>query len=155
VTEVPVVTILESVPASAFATQMALPAAGIAVGAPPTVTVAVTLWLVGSILQTELSCRFVTQMEPAACVIACGSLPTGILLEVPSALSSTTPPLVGATHQTWPNATVRAVTPTAPGSVRTTPPSTLAGSISETVPSAEFATQTLLAPYATAVGPFP
>ncbi len=98
----------------------------------------------GSIFQTVSSSRLVTQIAPAAAVIACGSLPTGTRVELPSRSSSITPPFVGATPQTRPNATVSAVTPTAPGSVRSTVPWT--GSIIETVPSAEFATQTFCSP---------
>src|SRR5207249_11831676 len=70
-----------------------------------------------------------------AAVIACGSLPTETLLELPPGSTLTTPPFVGATAQTAPNATVSAVTPIAPGNVRSTFP--LSGSMREIVPRSE------------------
>src|SRR5205807_1657474 len=105
------------------------------------------------ILETKASCRFATQIAPAAAVMASGSLPTGTVRDRPLSPSSMTSPVAGATAQPWSTATVRAVTPTAPGSVRSTRPR--AGLISETVPSAAFATHTFCRPYAKPLGPFP
>jgi hypothetical protein len=132
----------DSVPSPPLATQTPSVPAAMPSGPRPTWTVLFTATARGSILEMVPSARFVTQSAPAPTATASGSTPTPIRdsTGLDRGSSATTVADDGDATQMRRKPTATPEAPTTAGNVFVRLP--LAGAMRDTVPSAEFVTQT-------------